>query len=108
MVRSGLGLGDPLLLDDVLILLPFFLAQVAVWWGLYAAEVAMRPAGSRRPRRGGAASGDRARQSLGMVLPVVAGLRAGAGPAPRPHGPGRATSPGAELALMSGLMAWRS
>src|SRR5262245_44928557 len=38
VVRSGFGLGDPVLVDDALILLPFLLAQGAGWWGVYAAE----------------------------------------------------------------------
>src|SRR3954447_1843475 len=46
VVRSGFGLGDAILVDDLLILLPFFLAQVLGWWGLYAAERALRPLGT--------------------------------------------------------------
>src|SRR5262249_16614307 len=73
VVRSGFGLGDPVLLDDALILLPFRRAGAAGWWGVYAAERALRAA-----RGTGDAGGLRrylwlkARQSLGMVLPVAA------------------------------------
>ena len=43
VIRAGFRLGDPILLDDALVLLPFLLAQLAGWWGLYAAEQALRP-----------------------------------------------------------------
>jgi STE24 endopeptidase len=77
VVRSGLGLGDPVLLDDALILLPFVLAQVAGWWGVYAAERALRAARDAGDGRGAPGGLGRflwlkARQSLGMVLPVAA------------------------------------
>jgi STE24 endopeptidase len=72
VVRSGFGLGDVVLLDDLLILLPYFLAQFLGWWGLYAAERALRPAG--RYGLGQVANLGRfltlkVRQSLGLVLP---------------------------------------
>jgi STE24 endopeptidase len=70
VVRSGLGLGDPVILDDAVILLPFLLAQLAGWWGVYAAERALRPA--RGPVGLGRYLALKARQSLGMVLPVAA------------------------------------
>jgi len=73
VVRSGFRLGDLVLVDEALILLPFVAAQVAGWWGLYAAERAMRL--SRAPVGLGRYLGLKARQSLGMVLPV-AGLYA--------------------------------
>ncbi len=68
VVRSGLGLRDAILLDEVLILLPFVLAQVAGWWGLYPGEralLARPPAGVARYLA------LRARQTLGMVLPAA-------------------------------------
>jgi STE24 endopeptidase len=69
VVRSGFGLGDTILLDEAMILLPFVAAQVAGWWGVYAAERALRPlrgpVGLRRYLW------LKARQSLGMVLPVA-------------------------------------
>ena len=69
MVRSILGGGDGVLIDDALILAPYLLAQTAVWWGLYAAE--------RAARHGRARAGLtryltlNARQALGLVLPVA-------------------------------------
>lgn len=73
VVRSGLGLGDPVLLDDALILLPFLLAQFSGWCGIYVAERALRAA------RGAPSPGGlrrylwlKGRQTLGMVLPVAA------------------------------------
>ena len=73
VVRSGLGLGDMVLVDEALILLPFLLAQGLVLWGFFAAERALRPLeaavqpiGLRRYLV------LRARQSMGLVLPVAA------------------------------------
>src|SRR3954452_11992097 len=74
VVRSGFGLGDAILIDDLLILLPFFLAQLLGWWGLYAAERALRPAGSSgagRVANLGRFLTLKVRQSLGLVLPGV-------------------------------------
>jgi STE24 endopeptidase len=73
VVRSGFGLGDTVLLDDALILLPFLLAQGAGWWGIYAAEHAIRTArGTGQPGGLRRYLWLKARQSLGMVLPVAA------------------------------------
>ena len=73
VVRSGLGLGDTVLVDEALILLPFLLAQGLVLWGFFAAERALRPLeaavqpiGLRRYLV------LKARQSMGLVLPVAA------------------------------------
>ncbi|MFO0952183.1 MAG: M48 family metallopeptidase [Isosphaeraceae bacterium] len=72
VVRSGFGLGDAVLVDDVLILLPFLLAQAAGWWGVYAAEHAIRVVrGLGHPGSLGRYLWLKARQSLGMVLPVA-------------------------------------
>jgi STE24 endopeptidase len=74
VVRSGFGLGDAILVDDLLILLPFFLAQLVGWWGLYAAERALRPAGTNGASRVanlGRFLTLKVRQSLGLVLPGV-------------------------------------
>src|SRR4051812_10898153 len=74
VVRTGFGLGDAILVDDLLILLPFFLAQMLGWWGLYAAERALRPAGTTGARRVanlGRFLTLKVRQSLGLVLPGV-------------------------------------
>ena len=90
VVRSGIGLGDPILIDDAFILLPFLLAQVAGWWGIYAAERALRPA------RGQVGPGRylwlKARQSMGMVLPVAALFALGSDLVHR-RWPGTQTSP---------------
>ena len=73
VVRSGLGLRDAILVDELLILLPFLLAQVAGWWGLYPAEMALRPPSPMgRPPSGVMRHLSlRARQTLGMVLPAA-------------------------------------
>jgi len=74
VVRSGFGLGDAILIDDLLILLPFFVAQLLGWWGLYNAERALRPAGSHgsaRVANRGRFLTLKIRQSLGLVLPGV-------------------------------------
>ena len=71
VVETGLGLGDAILVDDVLILLPFVLVQLAGWWGLYRAEKALmdgRPGPFPAPGRYLVL---KARQALGMVLPVA-------------------------------------
>src|SRR3954452_1830308 len=74
VVRSGFGLGNMVLVDDLLILLPFFLAQILGWWGLYAAERALRPAakgGAQPVANLGRFLTLKVRQSLGLVLPGV-------------------------------------
>jgi STE24 endopeptidase len=73
VVRDGLKLGDGILVDELLILLPYVLAQVVGWWGLYPAEMALRPAplAERRPIGVGRHLVLRARQTLGMVLPAT-------------------------------------
>jgi STE24 endopeptidase len=68
VVRSGFGLGDGILIDDALILLPYLLAEVLAWLGVYAAERSVRP--SRTERRGRYLV-LRARQSFGLVLPAL-------------------------------------
>ncbi len=70
VVRVGFGIGDPILIDDALILMPFLLAQFAGWWGVYEAERVLRPSfGIDGLRRHLWLKG---RMSLGMVLPVAA------------------------------------
>lgn len=72
VVRSGLAFGDPVLVDDALILLPFLCAQIAGWCGLHRAVSALR-----RSRSGESATGLgrhlwlEARRSMGLVLPVA-------------------------------------
>ena len=73
-VRSGFPTGDPILVDDALIFLPFILIQLAGWWGLYAAERVLREArGFDSPRLDGVGRflWLKSRQSLGMILPVA-------------------------------------
>jgi STE24 endopeptidase len=73
VVRSGLGLRDAIVVDELLILLPFLLAQVVGWWGLYPGERALRPPGpvEGQPIRVARYLLLRARQSLGMGLPAI-------------------------------------
>jgi STE24 endopeptidase len=74
VVRSGLGGGDVILVDDLLVLLPYFLAQFLAWWGLYAAERALRPTGRQDPgplSNVGRYLTLKVRQSLGLMLPGV-------------------------------------
>ena len=72
LVRNNWGLGGWVLLDDALVLLPFLLIQILIWWGLFFGERALQI----RAERGSAGGlGDylirRARQSIGLILPVV-------------------------------------
>src|SRR4051794_23750579 len=66
VVRSGFGIGDAVLIDDALILLPYLLARVLAWWGVHAAERSLRPSGTAELARYLVL---RARRSFGMVLP---------------------------------------
>ncbi|HEV3168346.1 MAG TPA: Zn-dependent protease with chaperone function, partial [Isosphaeraceae bacterium] len=68
-VEWGLHLHDKILIDEFLILLPYLLAQFLGWWGLYPAERALR-ADRLKPGRGRYLI-LRARQALGLVLPVA-------------------------------------
>ncbi|WZO95731.1 M48 family metallopeptidase [Isosphaeraceae bacterium EP7] len=71
VVRSGFNLRGAILADEVLILAPFLLSQLAVWAGLYPAERALR---SRAVPSAGGVFGHvarRARQTMGLILPVV-------------------------------------
>lgn len=70
VVESGFGLRDTILVDEFLILLPFLLMQVLSWWGLYWGERALRPIRLRVGQ--GRYLALRARQALGLVLPVAA------------------------------------
>src|SRR5579864_195382 len=69
VVERGLGLRNAILVDEFLILLPFLVAQFLSWWGLYAAESALRASHVRTTR--GRYLILRARQALGLVLPVA-------------------------------------
>jgi STE24 endopeptidase len=99
VVRSGFGLRGAVLADDVLILLPFLLARLACWWGLYPAEMALRMrAGGDSGRREGLGRylTLRLRQSLGLVLPVILVLSLGQDLVRR-YWPQSAASPWAQL-----------
>ena len=61
--------GDLVLIDEALIFLPFPLMQILGWWGLHAAEHAIR---WRVPKRPGRYVWLKARQAYGMILPVAA------------------------------------
>ncbi len=80
VVRDGLGLRGAILAEDALILLPFLLMQLLGWWGLYPAERLLRPGWTAGPARHLTL---KARQSLGLVLPVVLVFSVGQGVAER-------------------------
>jgi STE24 endopeptidase len=104
IVAWNLGLRDWILLDELLILAPFLLMQLLGWWGLYPAEHALRP--SRSGRGIGRHLGLRARQALGMMLPLVLVYGLGSDLVRRLF-PGRADNPWVQLgalASMSGLV----
>lgn len=69
LVAWNLRLGRALLIDEVVTLLPFFLAQLLGWWGLYDAERELRPSVANLTR--GHYLVLRARQSLGLVVPMA-------------------------------------
>lgn len=69
LVAWNLGLRRSLLLDEVVVLLPFLVAQGLGWWGLYNAERALRPSVARL--RLGRFLVLKARQTLGLVLPMA-------------------------------------
>ena len=72
VVRTGFGLDRVLLVPDILIIFPFLITQLASWWGLYPAERVLRPAaGSSRAAGLGRYLGLKARQTLGLLLPVM-------------------------------------
>jgi len=105
VVRSGLGLRDSILADELLILLPFVLALVAGWWGLYPAERALRASegeGGRSPPGPAWHLILKARQTLGMVLPATLIFSLGQDLA-RGGWPDRADDPGFQMAMMAGM-----
>jgi STE24 endopeptidase len=69
VVDWGFHLRGYVLIEEMVILLPFFLVQLLSWWGLYAGEKAVRTA---HPIAGlGRHLVLRARQSMGTILPVA-------------------------------------
>jgi len=72
LVRTNWGLREWVMVDDVLILLPFLLIQVLVWWGLYIADRAL----SARYETVTSSSLGRhltlkVRHSFGLMLPII-------------------------------------
>jgi STE24 endopeptidase len=68
-VRIGMGLRGSLVLDEIMILLPYLVAELLGWWALFPAMRASRmPATPERPL---AYVILKARQTFGMVLPLV-------------------------------------
>lgn len=66
------GWRDSILVDDALIIAPFLLAQLLVWWGMFYGERAILGIPSTHP--GGRAARYlylKERQSLALVLPIV-------------------------------------
>jgi len=74
-IRSGLGLRNTVVVDELLILLPFLLTEVVGWWGLYPAARAYRLIST--------SNGPfhylmlKTRMTFGTVLPAVAIFWAG-------------------------------
>ena len=68
-VRSGLGLRNVVIVDELLILAPFLLAEIVGWWGLYPAARASRLVSTSH----GAFHYllRRTRMTFGTVLPAV-------------------------------------
>ncbi len=106
VVRSGLGLRDAVLVDELLILLPFLLAQVAGWWGSFPAERALRHPDLevRRPAGAGRSVLLKARQGFGMVLPSALIFTVGQDLV-RIARPDAVGDPGVQVALMAAMAA---
>ncbi len=104
VVRSGLGLRDTVLADELLILLPYLLARVAGWWGLFPGERAVRDTELELRRPPGAARHVllKARQALGMVLPSVLIFSVGQDLA-RLLWPESSGEPGFQMAMMAAM-----
>ncbi len=68
-IRRGFGLGGTLIADEALILLPYLLMQSLGWMALYRAEHALRSRALKSGRLGYVVL--RARQSMGLVLPIA-------------------------------------
>lgn len=72
LVLDSWGWRDSILVDDALIIAPFLLAQLLVWWGMFYGERAILGIPSTHP--GGRAARYlylKERQSLALVLPIV-------------------------------------
>jgi STE24 endopeptidase len=72
LVRTNWGLGGLVLIDDVVVFLPYLLIQLLVWWGLFFAERALQITHSLSPPSGlGRYLTLTTRQSVGLILPVI-------------------------------------
>ncbi len=72
LVRTNWGMGDLGLLNDVVVFLPFLLIQLLVWWGQFFADRALQlRAETATPAQLARYLFLRARQSLGLILPVI-------------------------------------
>jgi STE24 endopeptidase len=72
MVRANWGLGDMVVIDDFVVFLPFLSIQFLVWWGLFYAERALQiRQGTHAAIPLGRYMVLKARQSLGLILPVI-------------------------------------
>jgi STE24 endopeptidase len=72
LVRANWGLGGLVLIDDVVVFLPYLLIQLLVWWGLFFAERALQASHSSIPASGlGRYLILKTRQSVGLILPVI-------------------------------------
>jgi STE24 endopeptidase len=69
VVEWGFGFRGFVLIDEILILAPFLLMQIAGWWGLYAGERALRFSTTSNGLLRHVVL--RARQTLGITLPVA-------------------------------------
>ena len=72
MVRANWGLGELVLIDDFVVFLPYLSIQFLVWWGLFYAERALQiRQGTHAANPLGRYMVLKARQSLGLILPVI-------------------------------------
>ncbi|MGO9465327.1 MAG: M48 family metallopeptidase [Isosphaeraceae bacterium] len=72
VVRANWGLGACVMVDDILVLLPFLLIQLLVWWGLYIADRALQARyETARASSLGRHLTLKARHSLGLMLPII-------------------------------------
>ena len=72
VVQTNWGLDNYILLDDVVVFLPYVLIQLLIWMGLFFAERALQiRAGNGVGGRLGRFLLLRSRQSIGLILPVV-------------------------------------
>ncbi len=100
LVKAGMGLRDAFVVDEVLILLPFLMAEVVGWWGLYPAARASRIVGTTSGA--GTYLVRKARMTFGLVLPAVVLFWAGNDATRRLLGDG-STAPLVQVGVMAGL-----